>query len=227
MIGQANWTAAAERALLFLRQRQCRLIAISSPEPGSGTTTCVHALAAVAYHSGFRPIVIDLSQPATSERTHVSVSPRPGGPAAAEDGNRASYETIQFRFAAGDRHICNNAGWLRDQINQHSANFDLVVIDLPAIRPHHAAAVNPLPVMAEADCVLLVCEPGRIKHSVLGTAVRQIGLAGARIDGIIINRPHDNDAGESIVRLSRRVTFLVPPLSRWIERKLRSSSLFT
>lgn len=167
---------------------------LTSSLSGEGTTTTVCNLAIAAADAGRKVLVIDanLRNPAVSD---LLVIERGRGLAEVLDGTAALKQTVQTWGKAGmvvdvlpsgeipDRpsELLSSQSMI-DLLNEVRVDYDLVLIDTPALLPvTDAAAVAQL-----ADGVLLIVRYGRTTSSQVETAMDALTAVSGRLLGTVI-----------------------------------------
>jgi Mrp family chromosome partitioning ATPase len=220
-----NWVSSAERILLFCRDRQKRTIAFISPRSGAGVSTCVRATAAIAARSGYKTVVLDLScSPAGDATVTRSVHAYTETPTVTKS-NKQSFDVIAMRKSENDPYYFNNLARMQEIINKILNEYDYLFVDMPPILNREANAINPLLSLSVCDSVLLVSRPDEITQSSMMASLEQIRLAGAEIDGVILNQAQTATVGEQMARVVNRLLWLSPSLALSLTRRLRESDL--
>jgi Mrp family chromosome partitioning ATPase len=221
-----DWVSSAEQLLLFCRTRKKKSIAFVSPNAGSGVSTCAESVAGVAAQSGYRTVLIDISWTSASGAPGQEQSNPASSPMTSIVEQAIPFDRIKLKVDQASKYNFNNSEWMRDRIAGLLGNYDFALIDVPAILDRDTNAINPLSVLSECDCVLMVCEPGKIARGALQDCLDRTRLAGARVDGIVINDGRTPPLGKRIGRFLRIILGFWPSLGRWAEKRARNSTLF-
>lgn len=185
----SDWVESAEQILLYCRNNQKRSIAFVALRPDADVPACAHGIAAVANQSGYRPILIDLSQFEAGSSTEVAPadSDHPRMTSIVSDLN--PYATVEVKVSENSKYYFNNLNWLRNEINKTIGNYDFALICLPPIMDRNPLAINPMSSLSVCDCALMVCEPGIESGEQVREGLEQIRVTGGKIDGIVLVQP--------------------------------------
>ena len=174
--------------------RPTTVAVVTSSLSGEGTTTTVCNLAIAAADAGRKVLVIDadLRDPAVTDLLGLERGP---GLAEVLAGDAASKQAVQTWLKAGTivnvlpsgeiparpSELLSSQGMI-DLLSEVRREYDLVLIDTPALLPFtDAAALAPL-----ADGVLLVVRYGRTTKSQVETATDALKAVSGRLLGTVI-----------------------------------------
>jgi capsular exopolysaccharide synthesis family protein len=172
-----------------------RLLGVTSCRSGEGASTVAAHLAMAAATGGERRVLLvdaHFSRPCVPRI--FAVRGRPGLAEAIEEGRRWA-ELLQSsgdpRLSllvagrpSGNASRVYEAAALPGMLEELSADFDLVVVDLPALASYAAA----LRLGALLDGIVLVVEAERVHRDVARNAVRQLQQGGAHPVGVVLNK---------------------------------------
>jgi len=116
---------------------------------------------------------------------------------------------------------------LRAAIETARAEWDMVILDAPALLDRSPRPLPGLTAAAAAEATLLVVLAGRTPGSALREARAALEAAGARLAGVVMNDQHQPSLADELERQARRFARLAPWLSTRLTRAVRGSSLLT
>jgi len=222
-----DWSRTAEQIMLAAVEGKIRLLGITSPVSGSGTSTVARGVAEAYARSGHKALLLDL----TANVRRDARPPRwvPGGQsaAAAVDVEPTGLAVLTADATLATKALFNNVDFLQQTLGTELSGYTAVVMDLPAVREDEDNRLNPLAAARVADAVLMVCLTGQIDRTQLGNAVETLKMAGANLAGVVLNDYFGTTFGDEVAEHLDGRSLLVPGLSRKLAKMARSSRFLT
>lgn len=170
-------------------------VAFASALPGEGTTTVAaqFAIAAAQSGAGDRIALIDGHLEGSMLHELLGVDPGPGVFEVCNEGvplqqamQGTELENLDLLTAG---HMEGGSGYLnslrfREIVGELSREYDLVVVDCPPLSSGHGSTHLP----EEEAMTLLVVEASATNREVIDGARHELGLMGARVVGIVLNK---------------------------------------
>lgn len=192
------------RLRYFNPDREFRSVLVTSPAIGEGKTTIAWSLAASAAAAGTRTVLVeaDLHRPRIAERAGALPSPGLSEvlrrerwigkviqslPIAPDGGNGTAAATLDVIVAGSHTPAPGElleGDEMRRCIESLESEYELVVIDTPPI----SRVADAIPLLAQADGVLVVVERGRTTRDEMIELDEQLRSLGASVLGIVANR---------------------------------------
>jgi capsular exopolysaccharide synthesis family protein len=171
-----------------------RVVGVTSCRSGEGVSTiAVHiALAASAGRAG-KVLLVDANLARPRVHTYFAANCEPGlaeaiGGTNGAEVNVQSTQTARLWMVAAGNPGALKANLSREPLAQAFATwkstFDLIVVDMP---PANDAGLH-LPLAGLVDGVVLVVEHERVRWEVARRVTWQIGQAGGRVLGVVLNK---------------------------------------
>ena len=217
------WTRPVEQLVLPALESRMRVMGFTSPEVGAGVTTLCHAAAETLARSGARVLLIDFSGEPTADGG-VAWAPGDSNAASLLRRHPAGYDVLPVIVTSHTRFLFNNAKRLRQALSEELSDYGAILLDLPPLLDERSDNVNPTAVALVCDQVLLVCASQRTTRPSARAAADAARAAGVKIEGIVWNNFGTLSLGRDMARSARKVFWVVPGLSRWLERKLTRST---
>jgi Mrp family chromosome partitioning ATPase len=167
-------------------------LGIISTQSGEGVSTIANGLArVVARNSKARVLICDVAgiQAARSERRRLQSNTRASVDGA---GNRIEFSWLPgsqiavgtLGDASGSGALTTDASSVRTMVNTVSANFELVILDLP---PVSDGVIGPSLTKA-VDGVLLVVEAERTRTDSVRATQKALQMHGGKVLGVVLNK---------------------------------------
>ena len=220
-----DWSRTAEQIMLSTVENNIRILAITSPAGRTGVSTVAQGLAAAFAQSGRKTVLIDLSATARHNAKAVAWSPdEPLRPELIHSGN----DNLAVLAAApppAARPLFNNVAGLQTAFRRDFAQYETIIIDLPAVGAETTDAVNPIAVARAADAVFIVAPTGATARGDLTAVASQLRQVGAPLAGVIMNDRDCQTLGEAIAQVaSTRLGANFPRAAHWIASKALAST---
>jgi Mrp family chromosome partitioning ATPase len=216
-----NWLQPIEQIAVSVMINRMSILGFTSPSPRSGVTTISRMLAEILARSGVCSLVVDLSRPI--EHTDMVMDKDELWQRIVQ--NEGGFHMLFAAPSSVSKSRFNNVSWLRQCLNKELAGYGAIVLDLPPLVPDRADLINPVAAAAACDAVLMVCARGRVTRPQLKEAVELLRPAQVNLVGTILNDIDYALPGEEIARAARRLSWVAPNISRWIERRLLGSEM--
>ena len=170
-----------------------KVIAISSPNPNEGKTTCALSLARVSALAGQKVILIDCDSRRCALNGIMSIAPEIGlwqvlsgeaswrSVAGTDDMTPAHIlPSAPGEFASADMLSGGAMDELLDELREH---YDLVILDCPPV----GAVADTRLLAAKCDGVVLVSRWNKTSVREVSSAIRHLAPSGARLLGVVVN----------------------------------------
>lgn len=170
-----------------------KVIAITSPNPDEGKTTCALSLARISAMAGQKVMLIDCDSRRCALNAIMSIAPEAGvwhvlagqsdwrTVAGIDDVTSAHIlPSAPGEFASADMLSGEAMDRLLDEMRQH---YDLVILDCPPV----GAVADTRLLAAQADGVVLVSRWNRTSVREVCAAIRHLAPSGARLLGVVVN----------------------------------------
>jgi capsular exopolysaccharide synthesis family protein len=170
-----------------------KVIAITSPNPNEGKTTCALSLARVSALAGQKVILIDCDSRRCALNGIMSISPEVGlwhvlagqadwrSVAGIDDVTPAHIlPSAPGEFESADMLSGGAMDDLLDEMRQH---YDLVILDCPPV----GVVADTRLLAAMADGVVLVSRWNKTPVREVSSAIRHLAPSGARLLGVVVN----------------------------------------
>lgn len=176
-----NWQRSIEH--IVVANKGCRVVGLTSVRSGAGVSHIGRGMAKSIAETGARTLVIMLSQmssagsdqPAPAGELRASIVPSVHG-----------YDIFSGNDSDG-RPIALNARELRQALENELAEYDRIILDLPAICEDAGNGLRAVSVAPICDRVLLVCLVGSDRSTEIAEAAALLRGAGAVVSGVIAN----------------------------------------
>lgn len=187
-----------------------RSLAITAARPGEGTSLVARGLWRRAEAAGRAALLVHAGgEPSAAPRRH---------------GNGPLGEWTPDAARVAD---WREPARLRAAIEATRAEWDMVILDAPALLDRAPRPLPGLTAAAAAEATLLVVLAGRTPASALREARTALDAAGARLAGVVMNDRHHPSLGQELERQAMRFARLAPRLAARLVRAARGSTLLT
>ena len=169
------------------------LLGVTSAVEGEGkTTVALHLAMNAAFHSNKQICLIDAGLGDDEIGRRIGASPSGLGVISLLEGAETTFPATQLQgcdnlviMPSGRRPLhparAARSPWCSALFDAARRQFDLVIVDLPAVSTHNA-----LPLLSYLDGVLMVTRAGAAPHNVVRHAPDQIGRE--RVVGLVLNQ---------------------------------------
>lgn len=217
------WSRPVEQVLLAAEERKARTLGIVSPEPQAGVSALSRCLAETSARAGKKTLLLDLSQRVL---TNAKGGWRIGdGTAQIIKSLPERYDVMDVRPTIESRSAFNNAGAMRQLLNEDLQPYEQVILDLPAVLHGKQDFVNPMAAARACDLVMLLCVPGKTSSGNLDQALSAFETGGVSLGGLVLNDDTNPTLGEQIAGSAGNLTWLSRRISSWLQRKARAVDL--
>jgi Mrp family chromosome partitioning ATPase len=226
----ADWLRPVEQIALSTILNGTRVLGLTSPEGGAGVSTLAEAIAQMLSRSGFKVLLLDMTQPVQEPRP-LPAGETPDAPDQGEQtvrilGDPGGFDVLAASSTARTRFLFNNVSWIEEMLAHEAADYSKIVMDLPPLFSNRHDLINPVAAAAACDSVLLVCARGQVTIDQVNRAMELVRSSGIRLSGTVLNELAYTPPGAEVARVVRRLFWCVPPLAGFLERKaLRSKML--
>ncbi len=222
-----HWSRTAEQLMLSTVESKIRVVAVTSPVGGAGTSTVAMGLAQAFAQAKRQALLIDFSAPARedAEVTDWALG-KPLPPDAIKVGSDG-LARLDAAVTPSNRAVFGNIDLLVKFFQHDLAAYDSIILDLPAIDGASQTAINPVAAARAADAVFLVGLTGLTLRSEMIEAVQKLRQVGANVTGVVLNDQFCATLGEEIADVSyTRLGRHFPRTAQWIAHKaLAATSL--
>lgn len=218
-----SWSAAAEEILAAAANGKARVIGVTSPDGAAGVSLIARSLADSASAAGVRTLFVDLSQPASSDRT-ASWTPLFGAGEAVAVG-AGGCDLLVARPKPTNRALFNNPAAFKKLFSSDLGGYELVIVDLPAVLDGELLRINPRAAASACDSIVLVCVAGYTTQGRTQAAISELEAAGAVVGGTVLNDPNHALLARKLARSAQRLSVVSRRLSGAIERAIKRSEL--
>jgi len=201
-------SAPVESVHQFAQARGARIIGITGVERDSGASLVAQALACRCVAGRLATLLLD----ATGAH-----DPDAGdGPDPRRDA--AGFDRLALRPCAEELLPMRDIARLRHMLQQDLRAYDVIIVDLPAVRDSGASAMPATILGKSCDALFLVCLTGAVTRLLLEESVAALRAVDAPMAGLIVNRREQPTLGAEIAREARRLKHRAPKLAARIER---------
>jgi Mrp family chromosome partitioning ATPase len=206
-------SAPVEAIHQFAQARRARIIGLAGVERDSGASLVARALAARCVNGRRSALLIDAA----------SQDPLPNDDRPERDP--LGYDVLRLRPEGAELLPMRDIERLRHIFQQDHAAYDVIIVDMPAVR-YVAGSALPATIIANAcDALFLVCLTGAVTRLLLEETVGALRAVQAPLTGLVVNRREQPTLGAEIAREARRLRKRAPKLSARIENWALSSEL--
>lgn len=199
---KTDWLGPVQRILIAARGADLRILGITSPHRGSGVSTLAKQVAENSSRSGIRTLLVDLTAPVSEPASFLpSWTPGQPGPQDAIKTLTAGYEQLTCLPTTETQFLFNNTQLLRRTLDTELDQYEIVIVDLPALLVKQADLLSRLALAAICDAVCMVCVTGRETLDELTTVSDMLKTARIRLLSIVLN---DGVSPKPAKRLEKR-----------------------
>lgn len=211
-----------ERIVHGAIRNHSRVVGFSGIRPRSGTSTLAGVAATLMHRAGINVLLVDLTRPVQDD---PGATWTPGGSNAVRAVARGerdvnvlvAWPTPRTQF------LFNNFEQLQATFATELADFERIVVDLPAFDGSGPDSISPLAGAAACDELILVVPRGRVTAEDAAAAATTARSLGLPLTGAVLTSIDYRSVGEEIAGFGDRVRRVLPPLGRWIRRRAVSS----
>ena len=220
-----EWLRPVEQIVLSTHKDKHRVVGFTSAEPRSGVSALATMCASINARSGFKTLLLDLSQPVHD------VDPAPGWGSGSDDPRPhiikhvLGFDMLVAQPNRMRQFTFNNSSILQGCLKDRLSDYASVVVDLPAVLDPRTDIINPVASAAACDAVILVCVRGKLTTSRLSAALELIRAGDVKLSGTVLNELGYTTAGVEIARLVGRWFSFAPRLSHWLQTRALTSEL--
>ena len=204
---KTDWLGPVQQILIAARGADLRILGITSPHRGSGVSTLAKQVAENSSRSGIRTLLVDLTAPVREEAFLPSWVPGQPGAQDAIKTLTAGYEQLTCLPTTETQFLFNNTQLLRRTLDTELDQYEIVIVDLPALLVKQADLLSSLAPAAICDAVCMVCVTGRETLDELTTVSDMLKTARIRLLGIVLN---DGVSPKPAKRLEKRTVASFP-----------------
>lgn len=219
------WSQPVEQIVFTALEHKTRVIGVTGPTHAEAVADLTATMAATFAASGSRTILIDLSQPVQDGSKSPPWVPGDGGIGQSIQPTPGGFDVLQASPTAETRLLFSNADLYRRTFEQELRHYTSILIELPPVINGVMTGINPVGPALACDGVILMCTTGRSSRDELQGAVDPLKEAGVKLAGVVMNDSVMPTLADELVREARRLRFISPALSDWLERWLKSISL--
>jgi len=220
----ASWTPMVERIVFATFKRGKRIVAVTSPKPAAGVTSLCEQMARITALNGTRTLLVDMTRRAEDAAPISLWQPCQGNAGQSVVQDPLGFDRLTARFSANDRFIFSNADHLRRSFADDLAGYDAIVVDTRPVPSTESVFINGAAAAAACDAAILLCMSGKVSRAELTECQDALANAQVNVLGVVLNEMQNPTLGAELAREARRLQRLVPPLSRWLQRKALASS---
>lgn len=202
-----NLSFAAKEAFKRLRtnlvmtfpedETACRLIGITSAQPGDGKSTIALNLAYSLAELGKEVLLIDADMRRSTIHSKAGVAPSPGlsdlmnGASSISDSRRryvSSTDEVFFDIIPGGKSPENpsellNSARMSKLLEALSSVYDYILLDLPPI----GTVIDAVSVSREVDGMIVVIRENTCPRGLLAECMSQLAIANVNVLGFVVN----------------------------------------
>jgi hypothetical protein len=215
-----SWRRPAEQILLTSLESGHRTIGFTAPNVNAGVSTLSQVSAEIFARSGFKTLLLDLTQPMRDPFLAAGWAPGHGDAKKWIARHERGFDYLIARPTPETQFAFNNVASIRELLTIELADYAKILLDLPPLSEQRTDPINPHAAAAACDSVLLVCVRGQLAQSRLESAVKAAKAAGCKMTGVVLNDVNFVPAPVQIARLLRSFIRPGPRLADWLERKI-------
>ncbi|MCA3244181.1 MAG: hypothetical protein INF43_02610 [Alphaproteobacteria bacterium] len=230
-LAPANFSEISRLGRAVLRNLRGPLVVVG-PLGGEGASTLALLLAEKAAHDGKQAIVADLNlrDRTLSERLLL------GDGTWALPTGKGAWNALRpvgqqpLKALAAPRHSATlqslaEQGGLPALLDVLGHQADTVVIDASPLAATNRGNIDAVTLATHAGRVVLVADAGRTPQHVLKQAADQLLLAGAPIQGVVLNLRHQPSRRQLLGHLADSVGWVAPRLGGWLRQAALRANL--
>ena len=198
----------------FAQARQARVIGLVGVERDCGVSLIAQALAMRCVMAGKRALLVD-----------ATGAPIETGPCEPLRRDARGFDRLKLRPLREDLLAMRDIARLRETLRQAYGDYDMVVVDAPAVREAAASALPATIIGGACDALFIVCLTGAVTRTLLEDATATLRSAQAPLAGLVLNRREQPTLGAEIAREARRFRRRAPRLSARIETWASASNI--
>lgn len=212
---EALWRATAASG--------ARSVAVTSAQPGEGSTMVASALARRAGLAGSPALLVDLNVARPAVASLLALRP------AQDEIVNLPALGIGVLASPGPEMLdqWRDPAALAAQIRSWAAAWGLVVFDTVPVLSRSAEGPPAPAVAAAADTTMLVALAGRTPASAIREAQQRLSAAGARLLGTVMNDRDNPPLLAELERESRRLSRLAPATMAALRAKMRRAPILS
>jgi hypothetical protein len=211
-----------ERIVHAAIRNQSRVIGFSGLRARSGTSTLAGIAATLMHRAGINVLLVDLTRPV---QDGLGSTWTPGG----SDASRAvargerdinmlvAWPTPRTQF------LFNNFEQLEETFAIELADFDRIIVDLPALDGSGSDRISAVAGAAACDELILVVPRGRVTADEAASAAEAARSLALPVTGAVLTSIDYRTVGDEIAGLGDRVRRVLPSFGRWIRRRATTS----
>ena len=158
MAKYGTWLRPIEKIQLEVRNKQARIVGLSSPTYNECVSQLAIQLANSLHYSGLKTLLVDFSNPVEEVDTGQCWYPGDEAVLPTISISRSGLETFSVRPLMRYRHRFNNVDMLRESFSHDFSNYEVIIVELPVMLQSTDQYLNPLNLASICDGVFIVCE---------------------------------------------------------------------
>lgn len=213
-----------EEVIIAISSAKVRIIGLTSPESDDLVGSVAWEAAEFLARSGRSVLLIDFHQTIhEGEGCAWTVSDMLSARNITHKAQGLDVITVvpgsESRYALAD------TAQLRTVLEGFLEAYQFIILELGPVLPLSPNTLNPLPVGAACDYVLLTCRRGATKRSRLESAVEKLRAARCNIGGVILNEGGYSSMGAEVASIASWLFRPMPRLRRRVQNWAMNSDL--
>lgn len=134
-------------------------------------------------------------------------------------------DAIRVRPTEESRYSFSDSAQLSQLLHDLLTEYQLIIVSLAPILTAPRVSLNPLPMGAACDCIVLCCKLGETRRSSLFAVMEKVAAAQCRLGGIVLNDREHSTAGMEIAQFLEWLCWPLPRLRKRLQNWAKSTDL--
>ena len=213
-----------EEIVIAISSAGKRIIGLTSSEGDDLVDRVAWGVAEFLARSGRSVLLIDLQQPIRDSQADAwTVSDMLAGRNVTH--KEQCLDVITITPNRQSRYVFADTGQLRTVLEGLLEVYQFIILELGPVVAVSPAKLNPLPMGAACDYLLLTCHRGSAKRSRLGSVVERLRAARCVIGGVILNEAEYSSMGAEVASIASWLLWPMPRLRRRVQDWAMTSDL--
>ena len=213
-----------EEIVIAISSAGKRIVGLTSPEGDDLVDQAAWSVAEFLARSGRSVLLIDLQQPIRESQGDAwTVSDMLARRNVIH--KEQCLDVITIRPNQESRYAFADTGQLRTALEGLLDVYQFIILELGPVVAASPAKLNPIPMGAACDYLLLTCQRGSAKRSRLQSVVERLRSARCIIGGVILNEARFSSMGAEVASIVSWLLWPMPRLRRRVQNWAMNSEL--
>jgi len=204
-----------------------RAVAFTGAEHDVGVTSIATALAQRCANGGKSTLLVDMTGAAAQPEHSSWFEPGDGSASQAVEVHELGFDVLKVVPNNKSIFAFRSVQKLLALLKLDLARYDAIIVDTAPASDLIQAAIPACISAAACDCVVLILPSETMTKAIIDQRCADLRFAGARINGIVVNRRDSNTLAAEIAREMRRFERVLPRISRWLQSAALNSPLLS